>query len=55
MIQANAFLCVRQDISIGKANIVPSPGENSPVPLRTFLIPWVQERSIPSGMKADKD
>lgn len=55
--QANAFLSVRQDISIKKANVVQSLGENSPVPLWIVLIPQVQERSSSrkSGMKANKD
>ena len=47
MIQANAFLCVGQDISVGKASIVQSPGENSPVP-------QVQERQIPSEAKTQQ-
>lgn len=54
MIWAIAFLCVMQDISIGKASIVQSPGENSAVPLGTILIPQVQEESIPSGIKANE-
>lgn len=46
MTQANAFLCVRQDISIEKASVVQSLGENTPVSMWIILIPQVQERSV---------
>lgn len=55
MIEASACLCVRQDIFVGKTNVVQSPVENSPVPLWTFLIPQAQEKQIPSGKKANNN